>query len=135
MGMPSIKMFFEPTPKNVFQQYRSFSDIRQTVKCVTERRLIAFSALVIVGSLGVIPAPLLKGVSRRGLVTAIAVPGMKTSLKAMADVDGLATSLIVSETVFLAISVLTIVVLLYRGHSDCRALGSNEGPSIRKRVL
>jgi len=31
--------------------------------------------------------PVLKGVSRWGLVTAIAVPGMKTSLKAMADVD------------------------------------------------
>ena len=68
------------------------------------------------GSLGVIPAPILavlKSVSRWCLVTAIAALGMKTSLKAMADVGGRAIALIVAETVFLAIFVLTIVVLLY----------------------
>ena len=78
--------------------------------------LIVFVALVIVGSLGVIPAPILavlKSVSRWCLVTAIAALGMKTSLKAMADVGGRAIALIVAETVFLAIFVLTIVVLLY----------------------
>jgi uncharacterized integral membrane protein (TIGR00698 family) len=78
--------------------------------------LIVFVALVIIGSLGVIPAPLLvvfKSVSRWCLVTAIAALGMKTSLKAMADVGGRAIALIVAETVFLAIFVLTIVVLLY----------------------
>jgi len=78
--------------------------------------LVVFVALVIIGSLGVIPAPILlvlKSVSRWCLVTAIAALGMKTSLKAMADVGGRAIALIVAETVFLAILVLTIVVLLY----------------------
>jgi uncharacterized membrane protein YadS len=46
-------------------------------------------------------------------VTAIAALGMKTSLKAMADVGGRAIALIVSETVFLAIFVLAIVVWRY----------------------
>jgi uncharacterized membrane protein YadS len=55
----------------------------------------------------------LKSVSRWCLVTAIAALGMKTSLKAMADVGGRAIALIVSETVFLAIFVLTIVVWRY----------------------
>ena len=75
--------------------------------------LIVFVALVIVGSLGVIPAPLLavlKSVSRWCLVTAIAALGMKTSLKAMADVGGRAIALIVAETVFLATLVLIVVV-------------------------
>jgi uncharacterized membrane protein YadS len=78
--------------------------------------LIAFVVLVALSSLGVIPAPLLavlKSVSRWCLVTAIAALGMKTSLKAMADVGGRAIALIVSETVFLAIFVLAIVVWLY----------------------
>jgi len=63
--------------------------------------------------MGIIPAPLLaviKDVSRRCLVTAIAAPGMKTSLKAMVDVGGRAIALIVAETVFLAILVPAIVV-------------------------
>ena len=63
--------------------------------------------------LGRIPAPALvalKGVSRWCLVTAIAALGMKTSLKAMAEVGGRAIALIVAETVFLAILVLVIVV-------------------------
>jgi uncharacterized integral membrane protein (TIGR00698 family) len=78
--------------------------------------LIAFVALVVIASLGVIPAPILavlKSVSRWCLVTAIAALGMKTSLKAMADVGGRAIALIVSETVFLAIFVLAVVVFLY----------------------
>jgi uncharacterized integral membrane protein (TIGR00698 family) len=78
--------------------------------------LIVFVALVVIASFGLIPAPLLavlKSVSRWCLVTAIAALGMKTSLKAMADVGGRAIALIVSETVFLAIFVLAVVVLLY----------------------
>ena len=62
---------------------------------------------------GIIPAPALaalKGISRWCLVTAIAALGMKTSLKAMAEVGGRAIALIVAETVFLAILVLVIVV-------------------------
>jgi uncharacterized membrane protein YadS len=63
--------------------------------------------------MGVIPEPVLvviKNVSRWCLVTAIAALGMKTSLKAMADVGGRAIALIVAETVFLAVLVLVVVV-------------------------
>jgi uncharacterized integral membrane protein (TIGR00698 family) len=78
--------------------------------------LLVFVALVVIGSLGLIPTPILlalKSISRWCLVTAIAALGMKTSLKAMADVGGRAIALIVSETVFLAIFVLAIVVWRY----------------------
>jgi len=77
---------------------------------------LVFVALVVIGSLGLIPTPILlalKSISRWCLVTAIAALGMKTSLKAMADVGGRAIALIVSETVFLAIFVLAIVVWRY----------------------
>ena len=75
--------------------------------------LVVFAALVVLNSMGIIPEPVLviiKNVSRWCLVTAIAALGMKTSLKAMADVGGGAIALIVAETVFLAILVLVIVV-------------------------
>ncbi len=75
--------------------------------------LIVFAALVVVNSMGFIPVPVLaaiKSLSRWCLVTAIAALGMKTSLKAMAEVGGRAIALIVAETVFLAILVLVIVV-------------------------
>ena len=75
--------------------------------------LIVFAVLVAVTSLGIIPGPVLvalKGISRWCLVTAIAALGMKTSLKAMADVGGRAIGLIVAETVFLAVLVLAIVL-------------------------
>jgi uncharacterized membrane protein YadS len=66
-----------------------------------------------VNSLGIIPTPVLvalKAISRWCLVTAIAALGMKTSLKAMAEVGGRAIGLIVAETVFLAVLVLAIVL-------------------------
>jgi uncharacterized membrane protein YadS len=75
--------------------------------------LVVFAALVVVNSMGVIPVPMLaalKSVSRWCLVTAIAALGMKTSLKAMAEVGGRAIALIVAETVFLAVLVLVIVL-------------------------
>lgn len=75
--------------------------------------LIVFAALVVLNSIGIIPQPalvIIKDVSRWCLVTAIAALGMKTSLKAMADVGGRAIALIVAETVFLAVLVLAIVV-------------------------
>jgi uncharacterized integral membrane protein (TIGR00698 family) len=75
--------------------------------------LVVFALLVVINSLGVIPPPILsalKSVSRWCLVTAIAALGMKTSLKAMAEVGGRAIALIVAETVFLAVLVLAIVV-------------------------
>ncbi|MGB9117374.1 MAG: putative sulfate exporter family transporter [Bradyrhizobium sp.] len=75
--------------------------------------LVVFAALVVLNSMGIIPESVLaviKNVSRWCLVTAIAALGMKTSLKAMADVGGRAIALIVAETVFLAILVLVVVV-------------------------
>ncbi len=75
--------------------------------------LVVFAVLVVLNSTGVIPPAvlvLLKNVSRWCLVTAIAALGMKTSLKAMADVGGRAIALIVAETLFLAILVLGVVV-------------------------
>ncbi len=78
--------------------------------------LVVFVVLVVISSLGVIPAPILvvlKSVSRWCLVTAIAALGMKTSLKAMAEVGGRAIGLIVAETVFLAVLVLVVVVWLF----------------------
>ena len=75
--------------------------------------LVVFAALVVLNNMGVIPEPVLvviKNVSRWCLVTAIAALGMKTSLKAMADVGGRAIALIVAETVFLAVLVLVVVV-------------------------
>jgi len=75
--------------------------------------LVVFAALVVLNSMGVIPGAVLavvKDVSRWCLVTAIAALGMKTSLKAMADVGGRAIALIVAETVFLALLVLAVVL-------------------------
>ena len=100
------------------------------------RRLPGFliAVLVVVNSLGIIPAPVLaalKGISRWCLVTAIAALGMKTSLKAMAEVGGRAIGLIVAETVFLAVLVLSIVLweILIDGRVPPRpraAKGGNE---------
>ena len=75
--------------------------------------LVVFVLLVLINSTGVIPPVVLDGlksVSRWCLVTAIAALGMKTSLKAMAAVGWKAIALIVSETVFLAVLVLAVVV-------------------------
>jgi uncharacterized integral membrane protein (TIGR00698 family) len=75
--------------------------------------LVVFAVLVVLNSIGVIPPAflvILKNISRWCLVTAIAALGMKTSLKAMADVGGRAIALIVAETLFLAILVLVVVV-------------------------
>ena len=75
--------------------------------------LVVFAGLVVLNSTGIIPTSILatiKSISRWCLVTAIAALGMKTSLKAMADVGGRAIALIVAETIFLAILVLAVVV-------------------------
>jgi uncharacterized integral membrane protein (TIGR00698 family) len=75
--------------------------------------LVVFAALVAINSLGLIPAPILlalKTISRWCLVTAIAALGMKTSLKAMAEVGGRAIALMVAETVFLLVLVLLIIL-------------------------
>ncbi len=75
--------------------------------------LVVFVLLVLINSTGIIPPVILdalKSISRWCLVTAIAALGMKTSLKAMAAVGWKAIALIVSETVFLAVLVLAVVV-------------------------
>src|SRR5579863_8708740 len=75
--------------------------------------LVVFALLVAVNSAGLIPLPvlaLIKSFSRWCLVTAIAALGMKTSLKAMADVGGRAIALIVAETLFLGVLVLVVVL-------------------------
>ncbi len=75
--------------------------------------LVVFAALILVNSMGIIPAPVLaalKSISRWCLITAIAALGMKTSLKAMAEVEGRAIALMAAETIFLAMLVLAIVV-------------------------
>jgi uncharacterized membrane protein YadS len=66
---------------------------------------VAFAALVVVNSLGWIPAPAIdsgSALSRMCLVTAIAAIGMKTSLKSLVDMGLKPVMLMVLETVVLA---------------------------------
>ncbi|KZD03355.1 YeiH family protein [Oceanibaculum pacificum] len=77
--------------------------------------LVAFALLVLVNSLGWIPAPVLSvliDLSSWCLATAIAALGIKTSLKAMAAVGPRAVMLIVGETVFLALLVLGLLTFV-----------------------
>jgi uncharacterized integral membrane protein (TIGR00698 family) len=73
---------------------------------------VAFAALVVVTSLGWIPASAIEAgsiISRWCLVTAIAAIGMKTSLKALVDMGLKPVMLVVAETVFLAVLVLVVL--------------------------
>jgi uncharacterized integral membrane protein (TIGR00698 family) len=73
---------------------------------------VAFAALVVVTSLGWIPAAAVEAgsiVSRWCLVTAIAAIGMKTSLKALVDMGLKPVMLVLAETVFLAALVLGVL--------------------------
>jgi uncharacterized integral membrane protein (TIGR00698 family) len=73
---------------------------------------VAFAALVVVTSLGWIPAPAIEAgsiISRWCLVTAIAAIGMKTSLKALVDMGLRPVMLVLAETVFLAVLVLAVL--------------------------
>jgi len=77
--------------------------------------LIAFVALVIVNSLGWVPADartLLTPVSSWCLLTAVAALGVKTSLKALADVGPAPVAVMVAQTVFLAAFVIGGVALI-----------------------
>ena len=77
--------------------------------------LIAFAALVGINSVGVLPPALVDGmVTLSGwcLVTAIAALGMKTSLKAMAGMGLRPLTLLVAETVVIAVLVLAAVLAL-----------------------
>lgn len=78
--------------------------------------LVAFAVLVVINSSGLIPPVVTQGVndlSRWCLVTAIAALGMKTSLKAMAQLGFRPVMLLVVETVLMAAMVMTVI--LFRG--------------------
>lgn len=75
--------------------------------------LVAFLAIVIANSVGVIPAPVAGGmtdISRGCLVTAIAAIGIKTALQDLAAVGWRPIGLMVAETLFLGAFVLVILV-------------------------
>ena len=77
--------------------------------------VIGFLALATLNSLHVIPAALgefLSAFSRWALLTAIAAMGMKTSLRAMVEMGGRASGVIVAETAFVGALVLAGVLLL-----------------------
>lgn len=78
--------------------------------------IIAFVVLVGLNSAGAIPETLrltIVALSRWCLVTAIAALGMKTSLKALAQVGIRPITLLVSQTLFLALLVLGFVVFVF----------------------
>jgi uncharacterized integral membrane protein (TIGR00698 family) len=73
---------------------------------------VAFAALVVVNSLGWIPAPVADAgslVSRACLVMAIAAIGMKTSLKSLVDMGLKPVLLVVLETLLLAAVVMGVL--------------------------
>ena len=74
--------------------------------------VVAFAALAAVNSTGMVPQPVLDGastLSRAMLVTAIAALGVKTSLKAMAEVGGGHLGVVVLETLVLLGAALALV--------------------------
>jgi uncharacterized integral membrane protein (TIGR00698 family) len=77
--------------------------------------LVAFVVLVIVNSLGWVPAEahtLLTPVSSWCLLTAVAALGVKTSLKALADVGPAPIGVMLIQTVFLAVFVMGGIALI-----------------------
>ncbi len=77
--------------------------------------LVAFVVLVNVNSMGWVPAEaqtLLTPVSSWCLLTAVAALGVKTSLKALADVGPAPIGVMVAQTVFLAVFVIGAIALI-----------------------
>lgn len=77
--------------------------------------LVAFIVLVIVNSMGWVPAEahtLLTPVSSWCLLTAVAALGVKTSLKALADVGPAPIGVMVLQTLFLAVFVFSGILLI-----------------------
>jgi len=77
--------------------------------------LVAFVAIVVVNSLGWVPVPVhdfLTPVSSWCLLTAVAGLGVKTSLKALADVGPAPIGVMVAQTLFLAAFVIGGIALL-----------------------
>jgi uncharacterized integral membrane protein (TIGR00698 family) len=76
--------------------------------------VIGFSALVVIGSYGLVPVFIkdaLLDLSRWFLVIAIAALGMKTSLRKLGDVGFSAIALICALTVILAVFALTLITI------------------------
>jgi len=74
--------------------------------------VVAFAALVVINSLGWIPAPVIalcNDLSRWCLVAAIAGIGMKTNLRELAAVGWKPIALMIGETIFLAALVLLLL--------------------------
>lgn len=77
--------------------------------------LVAFVILVLVNSMGLVPAALAQAasdLSRWCLVTAIAALGIKTSLQKLAVVGWRPVALMVGETLFLALLVLGAILMM-----------------------
>jgi uncharacterized integral membrane protein (TIGR00698 family) len=77
--------------------------------------VIAFVLLAAINSTGVLPVAVVRivtGFSSLALVTAIAAVGMKTAIRSIFDVGGQAIALIVGESLFLALWVLSGIWLL-----------------------
>jgi uncharacterized integral membrane protein (TIGR00698 family) len=77
--------------------------------------VVAFIAIVLLGSAGLVPMPVRDAasvVSQWLLVIAIAALGVKTSLKAMLDLGPQHIMLVVAETLFLLLAALSIDLLL-----------------------
>ena len=77
--------------------------------------LVAFVALVVLNSLDLVPArahDLLTPVSSWCLLTAVAALGIKTSLKALADVGPAPIGVMVAQTLFLALFVVGGIALI-----------------------
>jgi uncharacterized integral membrane protein (TIGR00698 family) len=77
--------------------------------------LVAFVALVIINSLGWVAAgvhTVLTPVSSWCLLTAVAALGVKTSLKALADVGPAPVAVMVIQTIFLAVFVIAGIALM-----------------------
>lgn len=77
--------------------------------------LVGFIALVVLNSIGAVPSQVadwLSDLSRWCLVVAIAALGIKTSLGQLAELGWQPVAMIVAETVFIAVAVLSAVLLL-----------------------
>ncbi len=77
--------------------------------------LVAFVVLVLVNSAGLVPSVLVEGLtdlSRWCLITAIAALGIKTSFQKLAVVGWKPVVMMVAETVFLALLVLGVVLVV-----------------------
>jgi uncharacterized integral membrane protein (TIGR00698 family) len=94
--------------------YRPHRDATMRTPAPVPGFLLVFVGLVVANSIGVIPSAALaaiKDLSRWCLIAAIAALGMKTSLKALAQVGAKALGLVLAETLFLAVLVLGIVAV------------------------